>query len=56
MKNGKAKTALVTGGAGFIGSHLCDVLIAEGATVVCLDNFQTGRPQNLRHLEKESRF
>jgi nucleoside-diphosphate-sugar epimerase/spore maturation protein CgeB len=50
------KLALVTGGAGFIGSNLCDRLIGEGATVVCLDNFQTGRSDNLRHLERESRF
>jgi UDP-glucuronate decarboxylase len=46
----------VTGGAGFIGSHLCGRLIAEGARVVCVDNFQTGRVENLHHLDGESRF
>src|SRR3954454_25188083 len=56
VKNQKPKTALVAGGAGFIGSHLIDALLAEGATVVCLDSYLTGRPQNLRHLERESRF
>lgn len=48
--------ALVTGGAGFIGSNLCDRLIADGAHVVCVDNFQTGRADNLKHLERDSRF
>jgi nucleoside-diphosphate-sugar epimerase/spore maturation protein CgeB len=52
----RTKTALVTGGAGFIGSHICDALIAEGARVVCLDNLLTGRRDNIRHLERESRF
>jgi len=41
---------LVTGGAGFLGSHLCDRLIAAGNEVVCLDNFFTGRKQNIAHL------
>jgi UDP-glucuronate decarboxylase len=56
MKNGKNKLVLVAGGAGFLGSHLCDALLAEGAHVLALDNFQTGRKQNLRHLEREPRF
>jgi UDP-glucuronate decarboxylase len=47
---------LVAGGAGFIGSHLCDALLAEGNEVICLDNMQTGRRANLRHLEREPRF
>src|SRR6516162_1182812 len=41
---------LVTGGAGFLGSHLCDRLLAEGANVVCVDNFFTGTRENVRHL------
>jgi UDP-glucuronate decarboxylase len=41
---------LVTGGAGFIGSHLCDRLLADGHQVVCLDNFFTGRRENIEHL------
>ena len=42
--------SLVTGGAGFIGSHLCDRLIREGHDVICMDNFITGRPDNIAHL------
>jgi dTDP-glucose 4,6-dehydratase len=42
--------AVVTGGAGFLGSHLCDRLLAEGAPVVCIDNFLTGSPANIAHL------
>ncbi|MGG5809367.1 UDP-glucuronic acid decarboxylase family protein [Falsiroseomonas sp. CW058] len=55
MRNGKRKTVVVAGGAGFLGSHLCDLLAADGAQVICLDNFQTGRRQNLRHLERDPR-
>ena len=56
MKNGRSRLVLVAGGAGFLGSHLCDILLAEGAQVICLDNFLTGRRQNLRHLEREPRL
>jgi UDP-glucuronate decarboxylase len=56
MKNGKTKLVLVAGGAGFLGSHLCDALLSDGAHVIAVDNFQTGRKQNLRHLERDSRF
>ncbi|MDB4963843.1 MAG: UDP-glucose 4-epimerase [Myxococcales bacterium] len=42
--------SLVTGGAGFLGSHLCSRLIEDGHHVICLDNFYTGRPENVRHL------
>ncbi|WP_010665029.1 UDP-glucuronic acid decarboxylase family protein [Marinilabilia salmonicolor] len=44
------KRILVTGGAGFIGSHLCDKLIEQGHDVICLDNFFTGAKQNIHHL------
>lgn len=47
---------LVTGGAGFIGSHLCDRLVDMGHQVVCLDNFVTGTPHNVAHLEGRSNF
>ncbi len=50
------QVALVAGGAGFIGSHLCDRLIADGASVVCLDNFISGRRKNIEHLERHPRF
>jgi dTDP-glucose 4,6-dehydratase len=47
---------LVTGGAGFIGSHLCDALLRQGHAVVCADNLLTGRLENLTHLRSEPRF
>lgn len=51
-----AKRVLITGVAGFLGSHLADRFLAEGWEVVGVDNFVTGAPRNLRHLERESRF
>jgi len=56
VKRRNQKIALVTGGAGFIGSNLCERLISEGAHVICLDNFQTGRLENLRPFEHEPAF
>ena len=50
------KTILVTGGAGFLGSHLCDRLVSEGNEVVCVDNLFTGSKDNIRHLLDNDRF
>jgi dTDP-glucose 4,6-dehydratase len=47
---------VVTGGAGFLGSHLCDALLAEGHSVIAVDNLLTGRLSNIDHLRSESRF
>jgi dTDP-glucose 4,6-dehydratase len=48
--------ALVTGGSGFLGSHLCDALLGDGYSVVAVDNLLTGRLTNLEHLKKDGRF
>ena len=50
MKDSSRKRALVTGGAGFLGSHLCERLLAEGHDVLCVDNFYTGTKENLKNL------
>jgi UDP-glucuronate decarboxylase len=47
---------LVTGGAGFLGSHLCDSLLANGLEVICLDNFYTGSKKNVEHLRDNPKF
>jgi dTDP-glucose 4,6-dehydratase len=47
---------VITGGAGFVGSHLCERFLAEGHIVVCVDNFITGSPANLEHLRSSDRF
>ena len=51
-----ARRAVVTGGAGFLGSHLCHRLLDEGYQVTCLDNFLTGAPSNVEHLLEHDRF
>ncbi|MEU6885997.1 UDP-glucuronic acid decarboxylase family protein [Streptomyces viridosporus] len=50
------RTAVVAGGAGFVGSHLCERLLTNGWRVVCVDNFVTGSARNVAHLAGESRF
>jgi dTDP-glucose 4,6-dehydratase len=52
----KKERALVTGGAGFIGSHLCERLLQEGYQVVCMDNLRTGTLENIAHLQDEADF
>src|SRR5947199_2155923 len=49
-------TCLVTGGAGFLGSHLCDELLARGHRVICVDNFETGSLANIEHIRDPERF
>ena len=50
MRTSSNKRVLVTGGAGFLGSHLCERLLAEGREVLCVDNYFTGSRANIRHL------
>ena len=56
MNKAARKRILVTGGAGFVGSHLCDRLVSGGDDVVCVDNFYTGDKRNIAHLLTESNF
>jgi dTDP-glucose 4,6-dehydratase len=56
MPSTQTPRALVTGGAGFLGSHLCDALLGEGYAVIAADNLLTGRISNLQHLRNDSRF
>ncbi|MHA1459147.1 MAG: GDP-mannose 4,6-dehydratase, partial [Promethearchaeota archaeon] len=50
------KTILVTGGAGFLGSWVCDVLVKQGAYCICLDNLSSGRFENISHLMDKDNF
>ena len=50
------KTILVTGGAGFIGSNLCEALLEKGNKVVCLDNFATGKRENIKEFLEDPNF
>lgn len=51
MRNGRRKSALVAGGAGFIGSHLCEALLSRGMDVLCLDNFLSGQQEPVRRQQ-----
>lgn len=56
MKSSSRKRVLVTGGAGFLGSHLCEKLLAQGDDVICVDNFYTGNKDNILHLYDNKHF
>jgi UDP-glucose 4-epimerase len=56
MSNLQPSTVLITGGAGFIGSHVADALLAQGHRVLAIDNLSTGRPDNIRHLPDNPNF
>ena len=56
MNNKKVKNILITGGAGFLGSHLCEKLLASHHKIICLDNFFTGNKNNINHLLDNPNF
>jgi dTDP-glucose 4,6-dehydratase len=53
LASGRMSTCVVTGGAGFVGSHLCDHLLEKGYSVICIDNLDTGSLQNIEHIRSE---
>ena len=56
MKKYTNKKILVTGGAGFLGLHLCEKLLSQGHEVICVDNYFTGSKNNVKHLIGNSKF
>ena len=56
LRRSELPVAVVTGGAGFVGSHLCERLLDDGFRVICVDNLQTGRMGNILHLVGNARF
>ncbi|HPN80065.1 NAD-dependent epimerase/dehydratase family protein, partial [Dokdonella sp.] len=56
MTDNGTRKVLVTGGAGFLGSHLCDRLVERGDEVLCVDNFLTGSNDNIAQLDGNARF
>lgn len=56
MKISNRKRVMVTGGAGFLGSHLCERLLSDGCEVLCVDNFYSGTKDNIAHLLSNTHF
>ena len=56
MRKNSDKKIVVTGGAGFIGSHLCEKLLSQGHEVICVDNYFTGSKNNVKNLIENSKF
>lgn len=56
VRNRMSKTILVTGGAGFIGSHICEMYLKEGYETICIDNLVSGKRENINNLEENSHF
>ncbi len=56
LKSGENMRVLITGAAGFLGSHLCDRLLLEGHQVIAMDNFVTGNVENITHLAGNTNF